>query len=44
MFPGVWEGADEMEVFRISVSAALMGWSPLVKAWWGRGLNGFQSG
>ena len=29
-----------MEVFRIRVSAELMGWSPVVKAWWGHGSDG----
>ena len=32
--------ADEMEVFGIGVSAALLGWSPLVKVWWGQGYDG----
>ena len=28
---------DEMEAFRIGMSDALMGWSPLVNSWWGQG-------
>ena len=32
--------ADEMVAFRIDVGAALMGCSPVVKAWWGQGSEG----
>ena len=32
--------ADDIEAFRIGVSAVLMGWSPVAKAWWGQGSEG----